>query len=40
MLYKGSCHCGDIRVEVEGDLNEVIDCDCFAVLAWHQKVIA
>lgn len=28
MLYKGSCHCGDLRIEVEGQIGEVIDCDC------------
>jgi hypothetical protein len=28
MLYKGSCHCGRIAFEVEGDLTQVIDCNC------------
>ena len=28
MLYKGSCHCGDIAYEVEGELNEVMECNC------------
>ena len=28
MLYKGSCHCGNIRFEVEGDLTEVVSCNC------------
>ncbi|MFC3282652.1 GFA family protein [Litchfieldella rifensis] len=28
MLFKGSCHCGDLRIEVEGEIGEVIDCDC------------
>jgi len=28
MAYKGSCHCGQIRFEVEGDLTEVIECNC------------
>ncbi|HEY1385188.1 MAG TPA: GFA family protein [Dongiaceae bacterium] len=28
MLYKGSCHCGHIRFEVEGDLTQVVACNC------------
>ena len=28
MKYKGSCHCGDIRFEVEGDFSEVMACNC------------
>ena len=28
MTYKGSCHCGQIAFEVEGDLTEVMDCNC------------
>jgi hypothetical protein len=28
MNYKGSCHCGGIAFEVEGDLTEVADCNC------------
>jgi len=28
MNYKGSCHCGRIAFEVEGDLTEVADCNC------------
>ena len=28
MIYKGSCHCGRIAFEVEGDLAEVADCNC------------
>ena len=28
MNYKGSCHCGAIAFEVEGELAEVIDCNC------------
>lgn len=29
MLYKGSCHCGDIKFEVEAPENiEVEDCNC------------
>ena len=28
MNYKGSCHCGGIRFEVEGDLSNVIECNC------------
>ena len=28
MNYKGSCHCGGIKFEVEGDLREVIECNC------------
>jgi hypothetical protein len=28
MLYKGSCHCGHVAFEVEGDIQGVIDCNC------------
>jgi hypothetical protein len=28
MKYKGSCHCGRIAYEVEGDLGEVLECNC------------
>lgn len=28
MKYKGSCHCGGIRYSVEGDLGDVIECNC------------
>ncbi len=26
--YEGSCHCGRIAFEVEGEISEVIDCNC------------
>lgn len=28
MIYKGSCHCGNIAFEVEGEIEGVIDCNC------------
>lgn len=28
MSYKGSCHCGRIAFEVEGELGQVMDCNC------------
>jgi hypothetical protein len=28
MVYRGSCHCGQIAFEVEGDLTQVADCNC------------
>ncbi len=28
MNYKGSCHCGNIAFEVEGELTQVMDCNC------------
>jgi hypothetical protein len=28
MIYKGSCHCGDIAFEVEGQPTQVMACDC------------
>ena len=28
MIYKGSCHCGGIAFEVEGELTSVADCNC------------
>ena len=28
MLYKGSCHCGNIAYEVEGTLEQANECNC------------
>ncbi|MBX5157566.1 GFA family protein [Rhizobium sp. NZLR8] len=28
MLYEGSCHCGKVAFEVEGEFTEAIDCNC------------
>ena len=28
MNYRGSCHCGRIRFCVEGDLQQVMECNC------------
>lgn len=28
MSYEGSCHCGRISFEVEGEPDQVIDCNC------------
>jgi hypothetical protein len=28
MKYKGSCHCGRVAFEVEGELEQVTDCNC------------
>ena len=28
MLYKGSCHCGAVAFEVEGELSAVVACNC------------
>lgn len=28
MRYTGSCHCGNMRFEVEGELTEVVACNC------------
>ena len=28
MKHEGSCHCGRIAFEVEGDIGDVIDCNC------------
>jgi hypothetical protein len=28
MKHQGSCHCGRIAFEVEGDISEVYDCNC------------
>ncbi|HEY4162342.1 MAG TPA: GFA family protein [Dongiaceae bacterium] len=28
MIHQGSCHCGNIRFEVEGELNAAISCNC------------
>ncbi|MDC7676983.1 GFA family protein [Asticcacaulis machinosus] len=28
MLHTGSCHCGKISFEVEGDFKDAIDCNC------------
>ena len=28
MIHKGGCHCGRIAFEVEGDIEQVIECNC------------
>ena len=28
MIYQGSCHCGNIAFEVEGEIKEVVACNC------------
>ena len=28
MLYRGSCHCGNMKFEVEGELAQVVSCNC------------
>lgn len=28
MKYNGSCHCGDVAFEVEGELKEALACNC------------
>jgi len=28
MIYKGSCHCGKVAFEVEGDITEATACNC------------
>ncbi len=28
MIHQGSCHCGKISFEVEGDFTEALDCNC------------
>lgn len=28
MIYKASCHCGRVRIEVDGELTRVIECNC------------
>lgn len=28
MKYEGGCHCGRVRYEFEGQINEVMECNC------------
>ena len=28
MKYTGGCHCGAVRYEFEGDITEVLECNC------------
>ena len=28
MSHKGSCHCGTVRFEVQGDFDAVMECNC------------
>lgn len=28
MTYKGGCHCGEIAFEVDGEIDQVFDCNC------------
>jgi hypothetical protein len=39
-IYRGSCHCGAICFEVDGEIDEVSACNCSictrtAYLHWH-----
>ena len=27
-LYRGSCHCGEVRFEIEAEISELVTCDC------------
>lgn len=28
MIYKGSCHCGAVAFEVEGEITQLTECNC------------
>ena len=28
MIYKGSCHCGKVAFEVEGEIKGAVECNC------------
>jgi len=28
MAHTGSCHCGDMKFEVEGEIDQAIECNC------------
>lgn len=28
MRYQGSCHCGEVTFEAEGELTQVVECNC------------
>ncbi|MGA8261746.1 MAG: GFA family protein [Arenicellales bacterium] len=28
MIYEGSCHCGKVAFEVEGEIEDVVSCNC------------
>jgi len=28
MLYKGSCHCGNVKFEAEGNIEDLVACNC------------
>jgi hypothetical protein len=28
MVHQGSCHCGRVSYEVEGDIDQVLECNC------------
>ncbi len=28
MMYKGSCHCGKVAYEVEGEIDSALSCNC------------
>ncbi len=33
MKYRGSCHCGKVAIEVEGEITGAISCNCSICLA-------
>jgi len=28
MLYRGSCHCGSVKFEIEGEVTSALSCNC------------
>ena len=28
MIYNGSCHCGQIKFQVEGEIKQLMSCNC------------
>ena len=38
MIYKGSCHCGSVKFEVETDLSVIKQCNCSICIRKHAKM--
>ncbi|MDB3973433.1 GFA family protein [Alphaproteobacteria bacterium] len=39
MKYKGSCHCGSIKFEIDSDLEKIVQCNCSICIKRNAKMI-
>ena len=39
MIYRGSCHCGKVAFEVEGEIRGALACNCSICSKWLKPPI-